>query len=68
MRFRNVRNRQRRPACREPGEDGSARNSGASWLLRGTPGGLGADGALSFDPGDLGAPAAGAELGRWSAN
>jgi hypothetical protein len=51
-----------------PGEDGSAEGSGASWLLRGTPGGLGADGALSFDPGDLEAPAAGARLGRWSAN
>ncbi len=50
-----------------PGEYGNAQRSGAGWVLRGTPGGLGAEGAVSFNPGDLKAPSAGAQLGRWSA-
>jgi FG-GAP repeat protein/VCBS repeat protein len=47
-----------------PGEDIGVADAGAAWVLRGTPGGLGSEGVVSFTPSDLGAPADGAQLGR----
>lgn len=49
-------------AAGAPGENDGA---GASWVFRGTPGGLGADGIVSFGPDDI--DAQGGNLGYWSA-
>ncbi|MGI5470220.1 integrin alpha [Streptomyces sp. CA-132043] len=51
-------------AAGAPGEDGtSLKDTGAVWALRGAAGGLTTTGAVSYGPGALGAPEAGAGLG-----
>jgi hypothetical protein len=47
-----------------PEEDGTYTSSGAAWVLRGGTGGPTTTGIVSFGPNALGAPEAGAELGR----
>ncbi|MEU6394138.1 FG-GAP and VCBS repeat-containing protein [Streptomyces sp. NPDC046939] len=47
-----------------PLEDGTYRDSGATWLLRGTPTGLTTTATTSFGPATLHAPVANAQLGR----
>ncbi|MER6146152.1 FG-GAP and VCBS repeat-containing protein [Streptomyces sparsogenes] len=51
-------------AAGAPDEDGTYTSSGAAWVLRGGTGGLTTTGVVSFGPNALGAPEAGAELGR----
>ncbi|MGY0064899.1 FG-GAP-like repeat-containing protein [Streptomyces sp. LZ34] len=51
-------------AAGAPDEDGTYSSSGAAWVLRGGTGGLTTTGVVSFGPNALGAPEAGAELGR----
>ncbi len=46
-----------------PDEDGTQTSSGAAWVLRGQPGGLTTDGAVSFGPAALGGSEPGAVLG-----
>ncbi|WP_030254773.1 FG-GAP and VCBS repeat-containing protein [Streptomyces violens] len=51
-------------AAGAPGEDGAApKDTGAVWSLRGATGGLTTDGVVSYGPGAVGAPEAGAGLG-----
>ncbi|MEU7486625.1 FG-GAP and VCBS repeat-containing protein [Streptomyces sp. NPDC042319] len=51
-------------AAGAPGEDGtSLKDTGAVWALRGATGGLTTTGAVSYGPGAIGAPEAGAGLG-----
>ncbi|MFC6062863.1 FG-GAP and VCBS repeat-containing protein [Streptomyces ochraceiscleroticus] len=51
-------------AAGAPGEDGtSPKDTGAVWSLRGAAGGLTTDGVVSYGPGAIGAPEAGAGLG-----
>lgn len=50
-------------AAGAPGEDGTTLDTGAGWVLRGADGGLTTAGVVSYGPGALGAPEAGARLG-----
>ncbi|MER7400216.1 FG-GAP and VCBS repeat-containing protein [Streptomyces sp. NPDC000151] len=51
-------------AAGAPGEDGAApKDTGAVWSLRGAAGGLTTDGVVSYGPGAIGGPEAGAGLG-----
>ncbi|AJE85043.1 MULTISPECIES: FG-GAP-like repeat-containing protein [Streptomyces] len=46
-----------------PGEDTSNADTGAVWLLRGSPAGLTSEGSTAFNPAEIGAPDADAQLG-----
>ncbi|MEC4015284.1 FG-GAP-like repeat-containing protein [Streptomyces sp. H27-D2] len=51
-------------AAGAPGEDGTYKDSGAAWLLRGAVGGLSTTGVVSYGPAALGAPELNAALGN----